>query len=124
MSKKETVGIYRNMYKQLASGDKKTMQAVIKLIDMTLEVTLARWLGGSSGNADATKAYLKYLKALKWNIENAKERYKGLKKEMDTLNWITPEWLNDDKDPHQALKELEYGLETPIEPHKGGSRGK
>lgn len=120
MNEKDTVITYKNMYKQLASGDKKTMQAVIVLIDTTLEVTLARWLGGDSENADATKAYLKYLKALKWNIENAKEQYKGLKKEMDTLNWMTPEWLNDDKDPHQALNELVYDRETPIKPHKGG----
>lgn len=111
---------YRNMYKLLANGDKNTIKAIIKLLNHTREATLNKWLEGSSDNDEATKAYLKYLRALQWNIENAKEQYKDLQTEEETLDWMRPEWLNDTKDPHQALDELVYDKETPIEPPKGG----
>lgn len=111
---------FRNMYKQITQGDVDTKNAIILLLDYTIETTLDRWLASDSSNSDATKAYLKYIRVLKWNIENAKEQYEGLKEEVDTLDWMVPDWLNDDKDPHQALDELVYDRETPIEPHKGG----
>jgi len=111
---------YRNMYKVISSGDKETKDAIVKLLDFTIEATMSRWLVSSTNNSEATQAYLIYLKLLKWNIVNAKEHYKGLKEEMDTLDWMVPEWLSGGKSGKQALAELMYDMDFPVKPHKGG----
>jgi len=117
---------YRNMYKIIAGGDKEWRDAIIKLIDYSIEATLSRWLVDSSSNEDdkATKAYLKHLRLFKWNIDNAKEHYEGIKDEMDTLDSVVPEWLSEGKTGEQAQAELIYGVDSPMKPHEGGKHGR
>lgn len=120
------IATYRNMYKIIAGGDKEWRDAIIKLIDYSIEATFNKWMIGSSsnGNDEATKAYLKYVRLFKWNVSNAREHYEGIKEQMDTLDWMVPEWLQEGKSGKQAHAELMYDVDSPMKPQKGGKNAR